>query len=563
MAGSTRTLKLSLLADVAGLSKGLNQGSNEVQGFGGKVADFGKKAAVAFAAAAVAATAFAVKFGKDALVAGEAADSANKRIEQINKSMGLFGESTAQVNESLIKYAEQTARATGVDTNSIKATQAKLLTFKELAATADELGGNFQRTTKAAIDLGAAGFGTAELNAVALGKALNDPIKGISALTRNGITFTESEKDRIRVLVESNKVGEAQNMILKAIETQVGGTAEATANATDRMKVGFTQVQERVGLALLPVLEKFTNFMIDKVFPAFEKYVAPAVQKLVDLFSEKQGGLGNSFNNIVRVVKSYVIPIFDGARSAFNNVKDSISANIDNFKEFFDVVKYFAPIIGEIIGSALSVIGKIASYVIDIFAKVLGAIKPLLNFAIDGINLVIRGLNLINPGTDIPYLGKIGDSSSSSTYGASDAQIAANRGGSSTSSSSTTSGAIPSASALDSIISATGGGVGGASSAVAKAISNAIPKGIVYPSAPNLTASQALFSSLTGTSGNFPGGSSSSSGSVYGSNINITVNGAIDSESTARQIVTILNDSQSRGTQGASNLITTPGGMGF
>ena len=88
---ASRTLKLSLLADVAGLSKGLTQGSNEVQGFGGKVADFGKKAAVAFAAAAVAATAFAVKFGKDAIVAGEAAATANARIEQINKSMGLFG----------------------------------------------------------------------------------------------------------------------------------------------------------------------------------------------------------------------------------------------------------------------------------------------------------------------------------------------------------------------------------------------------------------------------------------------------------------------------------------
>jgi hypothetical protein len=224
---ASRTLKLSLLADVAGLSKGLTQGSNEVQGFGGKVADFGKKAAVAFAAAAVAATAFAVKFGKDAIVAGEAAATANARIEQINKSMGLFGESTAQVSESLIKYAEQTARLTGVDTNSIKATQAKLLTFKELAATAGELGGNFERTTKAAIDLGAAGFGTAEMNAVALGKALNDPIKGISALTRNGITFTESEKERIKVLVESNKVGEAQNMILQAIETQVGGNGRS------------------------------------------------------------------------------------------------------------------------------------------------------------------------------------------------------------------------------------------------------------------------------------------------------------------------------------------------
>jgi hypothetical protein len=65
------------------------------------------------------------------------------------------------------------------------------------------------------------------MNAVALGKALNDPIKGISALTRNGITFTESEKERIKVLVESNKVGEAQNMILQAIETQVGGNGRS------------------------------------------------------------------------------------------------------------------------------------------------------------------------------------------------------------------------------------------------------------------------------------------------------------------------------------------------
>jgi phage-related protein len=410
---TSRTLKLSLLADVAGLSKGLTQGSNEVQGFGGKVADFGKKAAVAFAAAAVAATAFAVKFGKDAIVAGEAAATANARIEQINKSMGLFGESTAQVSESLIKYAEQTARLTGVDTNSIKATQAKLLTFKELAATAGELGGNFERTTKAAIDLGAAGFGTAEMNAVALGKALNDPIKGISALTRNGITFTESEKDRIKVLVESNKVGEAQNMILQAIESQVGGTAEATANATDRMKVGFTQVQERIGLALLPVLDKFTTFMLDKLFPAFEEYVAPAVQRLVDLFSSDAGGLGNSFNKIISVVQSFVLPIFTGVTKVFDKVGDAIKNNIDVFKDFFDIVKALAPIIGKTIGGALSVVGDIAKVVINIIGTVLSAIKPLINTFIDGINLVIKGLNLI-PGINITPIRKLGDSAGSS-----------------------------------------------------------------------------------------------------------------------------------------------------
>jgi hypothetical protein len=79
-------------------------------------------------------------------------------------------------------------------------------------------------------------------------------------------------------LVESNKLGEAQAMILKAIETQVGGTSLATANATDKMKVGFQQVSEKVGIALLPIVEKLTNFLLDKLFPTFERYVLPVVE---------------------------------------------------------------------------------------------------------------------------------------------------------------------------------------------------------------------------------------------------------------------------------------------
>ena len=107
------------------------------------------------------------------------------------------------------------------------------------------------------------------------------------------------------------------------------------------------------------------------------------------------------------------------------------------------------------------------------------------------------------------------------------------------------------------------GGVGGTTgAAVAAAVSNALPANIKYPSAPVLTPSEALFSSLTGTSGNFPT-STVSPFLAQSPNISITVNGALNSEQTARQIVTILNDSQARGTQGASNLITTPAGMGF
>jgi phage-related protein len=509
-----RTLKLSILADVAGLSKGLNQGTNEVQGFGSKMANFGKKAAAAFAVAGIAAAAFAVKFAKDAIVAGEAAATANARIEQINKSMGLFGESTNEVNKALIDYAEKTARATGVDTNSIKATQAKLLTFKELAATANEIGGNFERSTKAAIDLGAAGFGTAELNAVALGKALNDPIKGISALSRNGITFTESEKDRIKVLVESNKVGEAQNMILKAIETQVGGTAEATANATDKMRVGFTQVTEKVGLALLPVFEKLTNFVIDQIFPAFDKIGA----QFAGLTSQLGENLLPALDNLVTFFQDYLIPVFKaywefisktlipgivnffepalaGISKAFGSVSKSLQNNkeklkplFDLFQEFFEFAsKYLAPFLGTVLGKAFQVLGSVISGIITIFANLVNIISS----AINGIQTLISLVSNINLGSIASRLNPFGGGRAS--------------GGS--------------------VMSGTSYLVGERGAELFTPSSN----GTITPN-----------SALGG-------------GNTY----NITVNGALDGESVSRQIIDLLNRSQARGTQGASQFAFT------
>jgi hypothetical protein len=225
----------------------------------------GQKAQFALKKAAVPATlalvALAAAAGKS-LAAGEAVSTANARIEQINKSMGLFGNDTKTVTDRLVKLAEATAMQTGMDNLSIKATQAKLLTFKNLALTADQVGGAFDRANKAALDMAAAGFGSAEGNAVQLGKALENPIKGITALAKSGVTFTEQEKEKIKTLVESGKILQAQEMILKAVETQVGNTATATANDTDKMKEGFAQFQQQLGLALLPVLEAVTPILL-------------------------------------------------------------------------------------------------------------------------------------------------------------------------------------------------------------------------------------------------------------------------------------------------------------
>jgi hypothetical protein len=150
---------------------------------------------------------------------------------------------------------------TGVTAETTKQIQATLMTFGELAKSADDVSGNFDRATKAAIDLAAAGFGNATSNAIQLGKALNDPIKGLTSLTKSGVTFTEAERERIKTLVESNRIGEAQALVLAAIEKQVGGTAAATVTSSAKMEAAFGQIEDSVGLALLPVLERFSNWL--------------------------------------------------------------------------------------------------------------------------------------------------------------------------------------------------------------------------------------------------------------------------------------------------------------
>jgi hypothetical protein len=193
----------------------------------------------------------------------EEAEIANRKLGNVLEQMG-FGEATARV----AAYAETLERTIAVDADVIKATQTKLATFKNLTASVNDAGGAFDRATLAALDLAAAGFGSAETNAVQLGKALQDPIKGITALARAGVTFTEQEKDKIKTLVESNDTLAAQNLILEAIETQVGGTAEAGASSFDRIRLSAMQVADVIGLALLPFVESFADFLSNSLVPA-------------------------------------------------------------------------------------------------------------------------------------------------------------------------------------------------------------------------------------------------------------------------------------------------------
>ena len=345
--------------------------------------------------AALVATAFSVKaivdFGKESILAAEGVATANARISTIAKSMGIFGDATDDVTKRLVEYAEANELSLAVDANVIKATQAKLLTFKELAGSADEVGGAFDRATMAAIDLAAAGFGTAESNAVQLGKALNDPIKGITALTRSGITFTEAEREKIKALTESGQVLEAQNMILAAIETQVGGTAAATANMSDIMGLAFKNIKETVGAALLPAFEEVGGALvplIQDLLPKLESFIneriAPALMNFATGFSDLVGRFreGESIGDIFATMFQSISEWFTGGgfSSAFEGLmqlrQDLIQAILDALPGILEGLIAMLPsiisfIIDDLLPAMLSAFIMIIEQLADIFEQVM------------------------------------------------------------------------------------------------------------------------------------------------------------------------------------------------
>ena len=113
----SRTLKLSILADVSALNDSLKKGEKEVQGFGSKVAEFGKKAALAFAAAAAAAGAYAVKLAVDGVKAAIEDEKAQESLRRTLENVTKATDAQVQATEDFIL---KTSLATGVADDQLR-----------------------------------------------------------------------------------------------------------------------------------------------------------------------------------------------------------------------------------------------------------------------------------------------------------------------------------------------------------------------------------------------------------------------------------------------------------
>jgi hypothetical protein len=411
MAGQSRTLKLSILADVDKLKQSLNVGSKDVDGFAGKIGDFSKKAAAAFAAVAAAAGAMAVKIGIDAV---KAASDLGETVSKVNV---LFGTTAKDIE----KFADGAATSLGQTKQQALDAAATFATFGKAAGLSGKDLSNFSIDfVKLSSDLASFNNTSPEQAINAIGAALRgeaEPLRAYGVLLDDasmrqkalelGIISTTKE-----ALTPQQKVLAAQALIYEqtgAAQGDFARTSDGLANQTRILTAQLENAKVTIGEALLPIVLELATFFSEKVIPIVEKVAAA--------FGNNPDGLGGTLTNVADGIKSFVQPIFNGFKKAFDSIKDTIVENKDEFERFFNVVKAAAPIIGNVIGAAFDVIGKVASVVLNVMANVVGALQGLINTAIDLINVAIRGLNIINPGKDIPYLSKIGTSSASTTTG--------------------------------------------------------------------------------------------------------------------------------------------------
>lgn len=190
---------------------------------------------------------------KKAIDEGIEAQKTMKQTEAVLKSTGgAAGVSAKQISD----LANRLSLMAGIDDELIQKGENLLLTFRNVR---DEAGKNndvFSQATKLALDMSVAMDQSLKSSVIQIGKALNDPIQGLTALQRVGVTFSQSQKDIIKGLVESGDRMKAQKIILAELRKEFGGSARANANAMDRLKVAVNNLFETVGTALLPTVNK-------------------------------------------------------------------------------------------------------------------------------------------------------------------------------------------------------------------------------------------------------------------------------------------------------------------
>ena len=298
MATGNRTLKLSILADVDDLKKKLGEADKAVESNSSKISEFGKKAAAAFAVAAAAAVAYGTKLAIDGVKAAIEDEQAQLRLAAaLRTATGATDDQIAATEAYILK----TSLATGVADDQLRPAMQRLAVSTKSTEEA-------QKLLNLALDIAKGRGLELETVANALGRAQDG---NTTALGRLGLGLSKAELSTLSFTQVQEKLSELY-----------GGAAAANAETfqgkIDRLKVGFDEAKESLGVALLPAVEQFIGFLNTTGIPALNAFIAGLTgdqgltaglaqsQKGAETFGKAIGGLADILKGFINFVREVV-----------------------------------------------------------------------------------------------------------------------------------------------------------------------------------------------------------------------------------------------------------------
>lgn len=183
----------------------------------------------------------------------EAAGEAGRVQAQLNAVIKSTGNAAGVTADQMIKLSQSLQTQTAYSDEAILSAENLLLTFTNIK------GDIIPGVTEVVLDMSTALGQDLKSSAIQVGKALQDPILGISALRRVGVNFTESQQEMIKTMVEAGKSAEAQKYIMAELRKEFGGSAKAEvttfAGQWKQLNNQFDDMKEEIGNQLIPSLQ--------------------------------------------------------------------------------------------------------------------------------------------------------------------------------------------------------------------------------------------------------------------------------------------------------------------
>jgi hypothetical protein len=240
----------------------------------------------------------AASFLNDSALAATEAEKADARLNQTLKATkGIAG---LTFNE-LKKMSSGLQEVTTVGDEAINGAQQLLLTFKQIG------GDVFPRALESILDVSEGMGQDLKSSAVQVGKALNDPTTGLTALSRVGITFSEQQKENIKQFQNTNEIAKAQAIILEELESQFGGLAKAVAEVPsgelEQVKNEIGDIQEEIGVNVIPFQIEWNKLLLKAT--QFTRDLVNEWNVLLGLGDDRSEQVANEITELVELRKGY------------------------------------------------------------------------------------------------------------------------------------------------------------------------------------------------------------------------------------------------------------------